>query len=219
MQAVTPPPLPVHLINLTLQYLLPPTAPMPIHLLSRELLQRHHFLNISPDDPAAYFFWPMFGIPPSSSAVSIIQDLELRAGNEALLNKEVHDIAYEHDDEGSRARVKLADDLDLYVLFVWQGSDEPGSLGYGGWRYYDTKRIPPSTSTSPVVDDDRSPPQVPNQEIQSFHINVNHVSHDTRLKIEDNYDPRSSSPSSDAYWDNYGMYYITHFLQPHLSES
>lgn len=199
MQAVQPPPLPVHLVNLTLQYLLPPTAPIPLHLLSRELLQRHHFLNISSDDPAAYFCWSSFDTS-SSSSTSIIQDLELRAGNETLLNKEVHDITYEHDEEGSRARVKLADDLDLYILFVWQGSQDSGSLGDDGWRYYDTKRLPSSTSASLAVGDYGNHALV-DRELPSLNGGFG-VLHDT-VSNEDG--SRPPSPSSDAYWDNYGM--------------
>lgn len=185
---------------MTLQYLLPPTAPMPIHLICRELLQRHHFLNITPDDPAAYFCWPSFC---TSSTASVIQDLDMRAGNEALLNKEVHDITYEHDEDGPRARVRLADDLDLYVLFAWQGSGDPGSLGDDGWRYYDTKRIP-------AVGGHRSQPPVPNQEVGSFHTHVNDYDgpHDFGPANGGEAGSRPSSPCSDAYWDNYCEHYI-----------
>jgi hypothetical protein len=182
-----------------LQYLLPPTAPIPTTLLSRELLQRHHFLRISPDDPAAYFCWPSFG---TSSATSVIQDLEMRAGNEALLNKEVHDITYEHDKAGSRARVKLTDDLDLYVLFIWQGSNETGSLGDDGWKYYDMKRIPSSTSARRVYGHKSWSP-MPNPEIPSL---GNEGPYDLPLTNGGDEYSRASSPSSDAYWDNYGMH-------------
>lgn len=186
-----PPPLPVHLVNLTLQYLLPPTAPIPPHLLSKDLLQRHHFLGISSDDPASYFCWPTF--PPSAS--SIIQDLELRAGNEALLNKEEHDVQYDHDDEGSRARVRLSNELDLYIMFVWQGSDEPGGGGESGWRYYDIKRLPASTAPLPSTVNATSWQQQPILTSQGYH---------GEPELTGDAFTRSSSPSSDAYWDNYG---------------
>lgn len=183
IMATTAPPLPVHIINLTLQYLLPPTAPMPLHLLSRELLQRHHFLGISPDDPAEYFCWPTSSSPPSASS-SIMHDLEMRAGNEDLLHKPTHEVSYEHGDDGSRARVRLSDDLDLYVLFVYQGSDEGGD-GEDGWRYNDIQRITPATPSTAL------PPG----------LGVGVLS--AEVAEEDPY-TRSSSPSSDAYWDNYG---------------
>lgn len=206
MENVQLPPLPVHLVNLTLQYLLPPTAPIPTHLLSKLLLQRHHFLNISPDDPEAYFCWPTF---PASSP-SIIQDLEMRAGNEALLNKETHDIAYDHDDEGSRARVKLSDDLDLYIMFVWQGAGEPGSDGEAGWRYYDTKRLSATIATAPAGSSSWSP--VPNGEIDVASSKLNEFEGSGNMHF------RSSSPSSDGYWDNYGAYssFVGIICIPHM---
>lgn len=186
------PPLPVHHINLTLQYLLPPTAPLPIHLLSKDLLQRHHFLRITPDVPEEYFCWPTF----PSSAASIIQDLEFRAGNETLLNKEQHDITYEHDEEGSRARVRLSDELDLYIMFVWQDSDEPGSDGEAGWRYYDIKRLPITPSHHAVASEPKGETQ-PMTFINQHDLDSPELSGGAYT--------RSSSPSSDAYWDNYGM--------------
>lgn len=108
-------------------------------------------------------------------------DLEMRAGNEDLLHKATHSVSYEH----GRARVRLSDDLDVYVLFVWQ---EPGAGGEDGWKYYDIQRITSASSTSTAP-------------TPGVGVGVGVLS-----EVADSEEPytRSSSPSSDAYWDNYG---------------
>ena len=41
-----------------LNYICPLNAPLPPHLLSKPLLQRHHFMHLTPDNPLHYLAWP-----------------------------------------------------------------------------------------------------------------------------------------------------------------
>lgn len=177
---MSPPPLPDHLVNLTLQYLLPPAGPLPLHLISKQSLQRHHFLNIDPTDAESYFCWPSSG--SSQNATSVIRALELLAGNVDLLEKQGHDIKYNTDGEGENsARVQVGDDVQ--IVFHWQDAEEIGSGGgESGWRYHDAKLSANSHSPgrSSISTD---------------------LAQDEALSDELT---RSSTPSSDAYWDNYG---------------
>lgn len=190
---MAPEAIPSHVVHQVLYHLLPPTAPLPEHLLARDLLQRHHFLEIAPDNVESYFCWP------SSSPSDVIRQLELLAGNVHILERVSHEIVYDDDagsssshEEGAspqyRARVRIADDQDLWIQFVWQGADEPGSRGEAGWRYFDTKRMSPSESrpraTSSAIG---SAPEL-----------------DASTSMSPAEVSRPSSPSSDAYWDNYG---------------
>lgn len=201
--------IPPHVVHQVLYHLLPPTPPLPEHLIARDLLQRHHFLDINPDNVESYFCWP------SSNPSDIIRELELLAGNVDILERASHEIVYEEDlgsissedDEPSsaqfRARVRIADDQDLWMLFVWQGADEAGSRGEAGWRYFDTKRILPSDTraraTSSALE---SSPEL-----------------DASTSMSPAEVSRPTSPSSDAYWDNYGGFASLHVRPPIVSSS
>jgi hypothetical protein len=41
-----------------LNYICPLNAPLPPHILSKPLLQRHHFMHLTPDNPLHYLAWP-----------------------------------------------------------------------------------------------------------------------------------------------------------------
>ncbi|KAF8334138.1 uncharacterized protein EI90DRAFT_3051201, partial [Cantharellus anzutake] len=162
-------------------YLLPPIAPIPRHLISKDSLQRHHFLNIDPSDTESYFCWPQSRSPDPIE--SPIRALELLAGNSELLEKLNHTVNYDGDAETTRARVQVGDNVQ--VVFVWQDvSEESASMGgsrESGWRFHDVKRFTaPSQESSlkPQVDD-------------SEQVSCEGVS-------------RPSSPSSDVYWNSYG---------------
>ena len=50
-----------NVLHILLQYISPPsqlTQPIPPHLLSKPLLQRHHFLHLTPEQPDEYLCWP-----------------------------------------------------------------------------------------------------------------------------------------------------------------
>ncbi|QRW05091.1 hypothetical protein RhiLY_04090 [Ceratobasidium sp. AG-Ba] len=133
-------PLAPHTLSLALQYLLPPSE-FPEHLLARSLLQRHHFLSISPSDAAAYLCWPHTGQDPKQ-AIDVLERLATQ-DHEHLV--QTADIRYElpsSSDEPARARVWLGSSVQL--VFVWE-EDQDGA----GWRYFDTGKLPRRHSSCP----------------------------------------------------------------------
>ena len=175
-----PSPLPGDIVNHTLHYLLPPVAPLPPHLISRELLQRHHFLNIDPSDTELYFCWP--SSRSSDPLESPIHALELLGGNKELLEKSRHSVTYDSDSETSRAFVQVGDNVQ--VVFVWQDVSE-GTLSMdeskeNGWRFHDVRR-----SISKAL-------------APSFQVPPNDSVYGDDASRDDS--PGSSSPS---YWDSY----------------
>lgn len=137
------PPFPPHLFALILQYLLPPTPPIPSHLLSNSLLQRHYFLDINPsDDPDLYFLFPA----PGKKSSEVVRELErMASGGNAPPNAERPDVEYVVQ-EGSavRARVRLGENL--LVIFSLdarnpnvQGAPTTEASQDAGpeWRYHD----------------------------------------------------------------------------------
>ncbi|KAF9514502.1 hypothetical protein BS47DRAFT_1343080 [Hydnum rufescens UP504] len=178
------PPLPDHVVNLTLQYLLPPSGPLPLHLISKQSLQRHHFLDIDPTDSESYFCWPTSSL--NQSPALVIRALELLAGNEELLERQGHDVKYDADEDTKRARVHIGNDVQL--IFLWQDAEEIGNVGESGWRYHDAKFTPtdpPSGANFTVETRANDQP-----------LDASGASHEIH--------PRSSSPPSDSYWDAYG---------------
>ncbi|KAF7966651.1 hypothetical protein HWV62_37541 [Athelia sp. TMB] len=119
-------------VNFILQYILPPSQlsqPLPKHLTSTLLLQRHHFLNISPTDPLEYLCWPSEN---RTRAFELLEEFSTRKneGDEA----QKCDVEYTSDTEHTYAHVNLAKDLRL--VFQWDGEGEDG------WKYHDTGLMP-----------------------------------------------------------------------------
>ncbi|KDQ12904.1 hypothetical protein BOTBODRAFT_176046 [Botryobasidium botryosum FD-172 SS1] len=123
----TPFPLPFHLVSLVLQYLVPPVPPIPPHLLSKALDQRHLFLSVDLTDPASYFCWPR----PNSTHTpeQILQSLESLSASEP--ESFVNEIKYDTDGEFIHARAQVGT-LAL-VVFVWEED---------GWKYHDLQTLP-----------------------------------------------------------------------------
>ncbi|KAG8219832.1 hypothetical protein J3R82DRAFT_808 [Butyriboletus roseoflavus] len=77
--------LPARTVNLILQHISPFTDPLPPHLISTPLRQRHHFLQISPSSPVEYLCWP----PATQHAYtsdpeSIFAHVQVSSGAEGL---------------------------------------------------------------------------------------------------------------------------------------
>jgi len=130
-------PIQSHTVHLILQYISPPsllTRPLPPHVLSKPLLQRHHFLQISPDSPVEYLCWPA---PHSSRAIEIL-DNSLTSAEEP----DDYSVRYTSDAEHTYAHVQvLAQDEGVRMLFQWDDPD--------GWKYHDTQLMPfPPSSRS-----------------------------------------------------------------------
>ncbi|KAB5592193.1 hypothetical protein CTheo_4344 [Ceratobasidium theobromae] len=172
-------PLAPHTISLALQYTIPPSE-LPTHLVSRPLLQRHHFLSISPSDPS-YLCWPHPGADPHKTVAA----LELLATQDHEQLVRTAQIRYQTA-EPVYARVWLGDVVQL--VFVWE-EDEDGA----GWRYFDAdcRPIPPGCSPSLV---------------SASSASTNASLEDDYWAGYDSDSPRSNPEPADedAYWASYG---------------
>ncbi|TFY81582.1 hypothetical protein EWM64_g2428 [Hericium alpestre] len=124
--------LPYH-INLTLQYISPPSEldePIPRHLLSTALFQRHHFLNISFHDSANYLCWAHVN---RDHAIELLEALPTAIDDETLASFPIH---YTSDAEHSYAHVHIlpSGDHGLRLVFQWDGEES--------WRYHDANLMP-----------------------------------------------------------------------------
>ncbi|KAG0708891.1 hypothetical protein DFH29DRAFT_870512 [Suillus ampliporus] len=131
-------PIQTHTIHLVLQYISPPsllTEPLPPHLLSRPLLQRHHFLQISPHNPVEYLCWPA---PKSARVIELLDN----ALSSPVNLRDEYFIRYTSDSEHTYAHVQVVPyDEGVRMLFEWDDQD--------GWKYHDSQLMPfPSTSRS-----------------------------------------------------------------------
>ena len=136
-------PISSYTVNLILQYISPPSQlvrPIPSHLLSLSLLQRHALLEISPQDPSAYLSWP------SSDSDRVIQHLE---SLQMPLNELAPDlvVGYTVDPEHAYAHVhiKPTGDNGLRLVFEWDGEES--------WKYHDSTMMPFPPGTRPFLGD------------------------------------------------------------------
>lgn len=131
---MSPSPLAPGTVQVALQYIVPPSQldqPLPPFLLSKPLLQRHHFLAIPPDDPAQYLCWPS---ETSARAVDLLENLPRPVDDDA---PQAYPVQYTSDIEHTYAHVALhvpgeADAMRL--VFQWDELD--------GWKFHDTKLMP-----------------------------------------------------------------------------
>lgn len=130
-------PIQSHTVHLVLQYISPPselTQPLPPHLLSKSLLQRHHFLQISPDNPVEYLCWPA---PQNARAIELL-NIFSSPGEQP----DQYYVRYTSDSEHTYAHVQVVThEQGVRLLFEWDDED--------GWKYHDSQLMPfPSTSRS-----------------------------------------------------------------------
>lgn len=117
-----------------LYYICPPSAlqPLPTHLLSVPLLQRHHFLAISTQDPVAYLTWP--GDSNSESVLALLEDICPENWPPDGLN--VH-IRYAADPDAVYAHVRFNSipafhsdtQSSVRLIFLWDQSSN-------SWKYH-----------------------------------------------------------------------------------
>lgn len=123
-------PIQSHTVHLILQYISPPsllTQPLPSHLLSKPLVQRHHFLQISPDTPVEYLCWPA---PHNARAIELL-DNSLTSTEDP----DEYSVRYTSDAEHTYAHVQVVtQDEGVRMLFQWDDQD--------GWKYHDTQLMP-----------------------------------------------------------------------------
>jgi hypothetical protein len=126
-------------IAVILQYILPPSqlSPLPPHLLSSSLLQRHHFLKISPDQPASYLAWPSDS-DDHHTAVCLLEDYQCPIDDRLYSS---FPIRYTSDPESAYAHVSISMEHSpgIRLVFQWNTPD--------GWKYHNLALMPfPSNS-------------------------------------------------------------------------
>jgi len=119
-----PTPILPHSVNLILHYISPPSQlsiPLPPHLISKDLLHRHHFLQ--PDTPDAYLCWPS---PHQYHTIAFLENLHIDDDQCTT-----YPVRYVSDDQ-TYAHVAVTSGLRL--IFQWDNLE--------GWKYHDAKLMP-----------------------------------------------------------------------------
>lgn len=130
---MSPSPLPPGTVHTVLQYIAPPSQldqPLPPFLLSKPLLQRHHFLSISTDDPMRYLCWPS---ETSTRAVNLLENLPRPVDDDA---PQAYIVQYTSDTEHTYAHIALhaPEEADaVRLVFQWE---------LDGWKFHDMKLMP-----------------------------------------------------------------------------
>ena len=179
-----------NVLHILLQYISPPsqlTQPIPPHLLSKPLLQRHHFLHLTPEQPDEYLCWPS---SPEKKA-HIVDLLETRSRPLDDDQPTVYPVQYSFDGEDFFAHVDLSNDdgEGPRVIFQWDESGE--------WKYHNTDLMPFPPGSRPALEDVLVPPPPPNP------VSIKPLS---RSSYPQNFDVDDSQDDSDDddYWNAYG---------------
>ncbi|KAJ3576665.1 hypothetical protein NP233_g287 [Leucocoprinus birnbaumii] len=184
-------------VAVVLQHICPPSAHqrVPAHLLSLPLLQRHHFLSISPDDPAAYLTWPD---SDSQRVLALLEEIRPEDLSELLpAHVDATDalIRYAADPEAVYAHVRISStpihpspslhpdsEPSLRLVFLW---DQPSS----SWRYHN----------SAIGDFPKGSHSDLSHAMTLFHSPDDFLPERTYTLSVDNFDD-----DDDAYWNAYG---------------
>jgi len=118
-------------VHLVLAHIAPLEAPLPPHLVSRPLLQRHHFLGLTPDNAAEYLVWPS---EEQSHVAELLQNRPVPSHDES---EEHLIIQYTADTENLIAQVRITSDL--RILFLWDNQH--------GWQYHNLATMPFPSNT------------------------------------------------------------------------
>lgn len=132
-------------IALILQYIVPPSqlSFLPPHLLSSSLLQRHHFLQISPDDPISYLAWPSDS-HDNHLAIRLLEDFHRPIDDHLYASFPVR---YTSDSEFAYSHVSIlpGHPSGPRLVFQWNTPD--------GWKYHNVALMPfPSHSSQSPQD-------------------------------------------------------------------
>ncbi|KAI0365226.1 hypothetical protein BV20DRAFT_954754 [Pilatotrama ljubarskyi] len=187
---MTPHPLPLNVVHVLLQYIAPPsqlTNPLPPHLLSKSLLQRHHFLRLSPEQPDEYLCWPS---SPERKA-HIIDLLESRPRPVDEDQPFDYPVQYSFDGEDFYAHVDLSVDGSggARVILQWDESGE--------WKYHNTDLMPFPPGSRSALEDVLVPPVPPNP------VSLPTLSAAAYTRSYDHDVPQDDSDDDD-YWNAYG---------------
>lgn len=188
---MSPVPISPGLVHLILQYISPPsqlTQPLPPHLVSKSLAQRHHFLHLTPDFPGDYLCWPS-SPERQSRAVECLETLPRTVDDEPV----VYPVQYTSDEEHSYAHVDLStgNEAGARLIFQWDHLN--------GWQYHDTNLMPfPPDAQSEVQDVSTSTTEaqhmsaIPLSSLQSY--------------AQNDHNNDEAGADEDSYWNSYGSH-------------
>lgn len=189
--AMSPSPISPNSVHILLQYIHPPSQldqPLPPFLLSKPLLQRHHFLQIPPEEPAEYLCWPA---DTSSRAIELLEGLPAQLDDVP----HTYPVRYTSDDEYTYAHVGLSPvgkDA-VRLVFQWDELD--------GWKYHDAKLMPfPPGSEASLQDaltSHTSIPTIPTSSASPSAYNPYGFDHSENGE-------GGSDDDDDDYWNSYG---------------
>ncbi|RPD82575.1 hypothetical protein L226DRAFT_549286 [Lentinus tigrinus ALCF2SS1-7] len=180
-----------NVVHVLLQYIAPPsqlTHAIPPHLLSKPLLQRHHFLHLSPEHPDEYLCWPS---SPEKKA-HVIELLESRPRPIDDDQPTLFPVQYSFDGEDFYAHVDLSGGTHdgPRVLLQW---DDDG----GDWRYHNTDLMPFPPGCRADLEDVLVPPAAPNP------VSVHSIATPSYPRSFD-VDGLQDDSDDDDYWNAYG---------------
>ncbi|KAF9015220.1 hypothetical protein BDQ17DRAFT_1268860, partial [Cyathus striatus] len=175
-------------ISLVLHFIAPPsqlTAPIPSHLVSRPLLQRHHFLNIDPSHPAEYLAWPS---PSQQKAVHLLDTLISHPSP-----SHNYPVQYVVDPESIYAHVRITSEPSeptsaLRLIFLWDKSC--------GWQYHDLSLMPFPPNSHPSLENVLEMFHSPGDFLQETPYSFTQPQVSSSLDSDDGDGP--------SYWDAYG---------------
>ena len=183
---MSPSPLSANVVHTLLQYIAPPSQldqPLPPYLLSTPLLQRHHFLQIPPEDAPQYLCWPS---DTSSKAVDLLESLPRPADDEP----QTYPVQYTSDPEQTCAHVALAQPGRDTIRLVFQWDEEDG------WKFHDVKLMPfPQGSKATLGEALASPEPI---------LGVPTVAAAVPEYSPYGFNEQSESSDDDDYWNAYG---------------
>ncbi|TBU48361.1 hypothetical protein BD309DRAFT_987411 [Dichomitus squalens] len=179
-----------NVLHVLLQYISPPsqlTQPIPPHLLSKPLLQRHHFLHLTPEQPDEYLCWP--SSPERKSHVLDLLETRFRPLDDD--QPTVYPVQYSFDGEDFFAHVDISNDSGEgpRVIFQWDESGE--------WKYHNTDLMPFPPGSRAALEDVLVPPPPPS------HVSVQPLSRSSYPQTF-HVDDLQDDSDDDDYWNAYG---------------
>ena len=189
-------------VQLLLQYITELDNPLPTHLISLPLLQRHHFLHIDPEDVVAYLTWPSTD-SENELAVSLLRSVQRGIDTDGAR----YTIRYTGDDETMFSHVRIpvqGKQEALRLILQWDAEDS-------AWKYHNLALMPfPAGLHESVHDASRA--KAAEAESKTFGgdgpdddywDSYGQTDEDGEPHKETQFRADAGSSSEDAYWSQY----------------